>query len=120
MLKNLKGQEYEDMACVYLKKKSFKIKQRNYRAASGEIDIIATDGKTLVFLEVKGRANEKFGSPFEAVNKPKQVKIIKTALCFIKQNNMRPEEIRFDVVGIMPGNKIEHVKNTFQTEGYFY
>ncbi len=115
-----KGQEYEDLACAYLKKNGFSLKQRNYRSAGGEIDIIATDGKTLVFLEVKGRSNEKFGSPFEAVNKSKQIKIIKTALHFIKQNNIKPEEIRFDVVGIMPDSKIEHLKNAFQTEGYFY
>lgn len=107
------------MACVYLKKNGFTIKRRNYRAISGEVDIIAKDGKTLVFIEVKGRANEKFGNPFEAVNKPKQRKIIKTAISFIKQNKLKGEEIRFDVVGINHENKIEHIKNAFQTEGYF-
>ncbi|MBU2530824.1 MAG: YraN family protein [Elusimicrobia bacterium] len=114
------GQKYEDMACEYLKKNGFSIKQRNYRAVSGEIDIIATDGKTLVFLEVKGRSNEKFGSPLEAVNKPKQHKIIKTALHFIKQNKISCKDIRFDVVGINHENKIEHIKNAFQSEGCSY
>ncbi len=112
------GREYEDMACEYLRKKDFSIKQRNYRAVSGEIDIIAIDGKTLVFIEVKGRSNEKFGSPLEAVNKPKQRKIIKTAICFIKQNKMSGKDIRFDVVGIHPDNKIEYIKNAFESKGY--
>ncbi|MCK5583826.1 MAG: YraN family protein [Elusimicrobiales bacterium] len=114
------GQEYEDLACTYLKKNGFSIKERNYSSITGEIDIVAAQGKTLVFIEVKGRANEKFGSPFEAVNKPKQRKIIKTAICFIKQNKLKPKEIRFDVVGINPENEIEHIENAFQTKGYFY
>lgn len=108
------------MACEYLKKNGFSVIERNYRSVTGEIDIIAREGKSLVFLEVKGRRNEKFGSPFEAVNKPKQRKIIKTAICFIKQNKLRPEEIRFDVVGISSEDKIEHIKNAFQSKGYFF
>ncbi len=108
------------MACDYLKKNGFSVKRRNYRTLSGEVDIIAKDGKTLVFIEVKGRANEKFGSPLEAVTAPKQRKIIKTAIFFIKQNKLSPEEIRFDVLGIDPENKIEHIKNAFQTKGYSY
>ena len=114
------GRKYEDMACEYLKKNGFSIIERNYRSVTGEIDIVATHGKTLVFIEVKGRANDKFGSPVEAVNKPKQLKIVKTAICFIKQNKLNPKEIRFDVVGINPENEIEHIENAFQTKGYFY
>ncbi len=114
------GRKYEDMACEYLKKNGFSIIERNYRSVTGEIDIIAREGKSLVFVEVKGRKNEKFGSPLEAVNKPKQLKIIKTAICFVKQNKMCSEKIRFDVVGISSGDKIEHIKDAFQSEEYFY
>ncbi len=114
------GQDYEDMACAYLKKNGFSIIERNYSAVTGEIDIIACEGKTLVFVEVKGRSAESSGSPLEAINKSKQRKIIKTALCFIKRENLRPDEIRFDALGISSGNKIEHIRNAFQNDRYYF
>ena len=116
---NEEGKKYEDRACEYLKEAGFSLVERGYMTSVGEIDIIAYEGKTLVFIEVKGRASEKFGSPLEAINKSKRIKIIKTALCFIKRKNLRPEEIRFDAIGISRGG-IEHIRDAFQNDRYYF
>lgn len=66
------GIEGENAAAKFLEKKGYRIISRNYKTHIGEIDIIAQDGNTIVFVEVKTRGNESFGKPFEAVNKRKR------------------------------------------------
>ena len=77
------GRAGEDMACRYLLKNGYQILKRNYRAAGGEIDIIAKKGSHLAFVEVKSRRNTEFGYAAEAVNYAKQKKIINTARAFL-------------------------------------
>src|SRR5216117_3655283 len=68
-----RGARGEKLACRYLKRSGYKILLRNFRGRSGgEIDIVCRDNDTLVFVEVKTRAREDFGRPFEAVNREKQ------------------------------------------------
>ncbi len=106
------GKNYEKNAADYLKKSGFKIIEMNYLLPPvGEIDIIAKDKKTFVFVEVKFRKNKNFGSPCEFVNKSKQLKITKTALHYIKKNKIK-NDIRFDVISIC-GEVTEHIKNAF-------
>jgi len=102
------GQKGEDKAVRYLTKKGYKVLTRNYRCKYGEIDIIAEDNGTLVFIEVKARTSDIFGQGFEAVTKPKQQKLAKTAMHYMSENGEMPA--RFDVISIDRGI-ISHITN---------
>jgi putative endonuclease len=108
------GVKGEDIAEKYLKKKSYRIVARNFRCRLGEIDIIALDGKSLVFIEVKTRTNQKYGRPCEAVNALKIRHIMRTAACYTALSQCRYEDIRIDVIEIlMQDGKsyIHHIEN---------
>ena len=110
------GKKGEDFAADFLIKKGYKIKERNYKAALGEIDIIALSGATIVFIEVKTRSNLKFGLPFEAVTKRKQHQITKTALSYMSKNKISETAARFDIVSIiLKGENMEAelIENAF-------
>ena len=110
------GKRGEDFAADFLKKKGYKIKERNYRSPLGEIDIIAISGKTLVFIEVKTRSSTKFGLPFEAVTKRKQGQIAKTALYYMAKKKILEHAARVDVVSIISNGdtlKAELIENAF-------
>ena len=112
------GKKYEADAVDFLVKKNFKILEKNYRAKSGgEIDIIAVDRETVVFVEVKAREKMTGQHPFEAVDIRKQKKIIRAAREFLTSKNMWKNYMRFDVVGIITENrnilKIEHAVDAF-------
>ena len=102
----------EDAACSYLTHKGYRLLARNFRKPCGEIDLIMSDGKTLVFVEVKKRASRAFGGPVAAVTAAKQHKIALTAQYFIKENAPKFDSIRFDVVCLLPG-ETEHIENAF-------
>lgn len=95
-----------------MKTKGYTIIEYNFCCKSGEIDIVAMDGETLVFCEVKYRSNDRKGTPFEAVTIYKQKKICKTALYYITKHQIVDVPCRFDVVGIT-GDKIEIIQNAF-------
>lgn len=109
-----RGMQYEEIAAEYLRKKGFVILQRNFCSRYGEIDLVARDGRYLVFVEVKYRATDKGGHPLEAVDARKQRRILKTAdfycLCHGYGEDM---PCRFDVIG-MSGEEIIHVRNAFE------
>jgi putative endonuclease len=73
------GRDGESVALMFLKKKGYRILEKNFRTKVGEIDIIAEQDGTIVFIEVKARANHEFGHPFNALAPAKQGKIIQTA-----------------------------------------
>lgn len=106
------GTTYEQAAAIYLARMGYVILCLNYRCYCGEIDIIAKDGKTLVFIEVKYRATNKYGDPAQAVTTKKQVKIYKSAQCYLKQNHIADVPCRFDIVAIQ-GQQIRIIKNAF-------
>lgn len=110
-----KGIMGESKAVEYLKKKGYTIVERNYRTKVGEIDIIARKGNTLVFIEVKTRSNMNYGFPYEAVNKRKLDKIIKTSLIYIKQKGDKGYQVRYDIIEVFLSNdsKINHIENVF-------
>ncbi len=103
------GRMGEQEAAKYLKQKGYYIIQSNFRCKLGEIDLIAKHKDTLVFIEVKTRKNNLYGTPGQAVNKTKQKKIIKTALYYLKLNDLYHENIRFDIVEVWQHN--HRVKN---------
>jgi putative endonuclease len=107
------GQAGEGVAARYLERQGYIILERNFRLRLGEVDIIARDGKDLVFIEVKTRRTNTFGSPFEAVNVRKQQQIAKVAAAYVQGKEI---SVRFDVVAVyLKGQavQVEVVKNAF-------
>jgi putative endonuclease len=102
----------EEKAVQSLKEKGYRILERNYTNRFGEIDIIAEEQGSLVFVEVKKRASGRFGGPFSAIDKRKKDHLIKTALGYLKENKACNKRARFDVVGI-EGDRLQIIKNAF-------
>ncbi len=99
----------EAIAVSYLKDKGYEILQTNFSCKTGEIDIVAMDKDTLVFVEVKMRSNLRFGLPQEAVTKFKLLHMQRTALSYLKLNDLMDKvDIRFDCVAIL-GTKQDHI-----------
>lgn len=111
------GKNNELLAAIYLKRQGYHILEQNYRTRIGEIDIIARDNETIVFVEVKSRSSSAFGSPKYAVTLQKQRKISQVALYYLKSTHQSHIRARFDVVAIFSGsgrNSIELIKNAFE------
>ncbi len=115
------GFDKEKLTVDYLKDLGYDILETNFRTRYEEIDIIARDGNTLVFVEVKYRKSQSFGSPLEAVNYNKQRRISMGALSYLcmKKLSLDVTPIRFDAVGICD-DKITHIKNAFSYTGFGY
>ncbi len=110
------GKNSEKRAAIFLKKNGYTIIDKNYRCKQGEIDLIASDGDTLVFCEVKARSSKAFGTPLEGVTAAKAEKIRKTAEHYMHQKGITNVDCRFDVVAIDESEKepsIELIRNAF-------
>ena len=110
------GEVGENLACEYLRKQGYKILERNYRIRGGEIDIVAQDGSTLVFVEVKTRYSHDFGPPVESMTFWKIKALLKTARFYVQKINWGHREYRLDFIGLdfadSSGNpKVELIKN---------
>lgn len=109
-----KGTQYETKAAEYLKAQGFEILQKNFSSRFGEIDLVAREGRYLVFVEVKYRATARGGHPLEAVDAGKQRRIKKTADFYcLRYGYGEDTPCRFDVVGII-GEEMIHVRNAFE------
>lgn len=111
------GARGEDEAARFLEKKGYKVLERNFRCRYGEIDIVARDGKTVVFVEVKTRGSEAFGAPLSSVDARKQKKIALAAHFYIETNRLVDADLRFDAIGIEDREgklTFEHVKDAFE------
>ena len=111
------GEQGEALAVQLLKKAGYKIIETNYRTPLGEVDIIARDRDTIVFVEVKTRSSVHFGSPKWAVTPTKQRKISMVALAFLKATGQSTARARFDVVAVISNRDAPHVeiiKNAFE------
>lgn len=107
------GSLYENMAAVFLEQQGFLILERNYHDRRGEIDLIARDGRYLVFVEVKYRKNSRMGYPEEAVGCKKQQHIRHTAEYYLYSHRYCGDTpCRFDVVSIL-GEEIRLIKDAF-------
>jgi len=110
------GKMGEDIAIAFLKKKGYKIIERNYRCVFGEVDVVAHDRSDIVFVEVKSRRSEYFGDPTDAVDLNKQKKISKIALNYLNEKRLDNHDARFDVIAIKlspNGNTVELIENAF-------
>jgi len=104
------GRRGEEIALRFLKKKGYRIIQTNYVCKLGEMDIIAREKDTLVFVEVKARTSTQFGPPQLAVNAFKQRQLSKVALHFLKEKRIEDVKARFDVVAILLGPQTETIE----------
>jgi putative endonuclease len=110
------GEASEALAARMLRKRGYRIVETNYRTHLGEIDIIARDGDTIVFVEVKARQSERFGGPKWAVTPRKQRKISMVALYYLKTTGQGQAKARFDVVSIRAAPlrpEVEIIRNAF-------
>jgi len=108
------GKWAEDIACRYLRKLGYLIVARNWRWRGGEVDIVAKDGGTLVFVEVKGRRGGAYGAPEEAVDLRKRRHLWRTALAFLGEKAGKVP-VRFDVLAIGPEG-VKHIKHAFEKD----
>ena len=108
------GTEYEEVARDYLVGEGYEIVETNFRNRRGEIDIIAKDGETLCFVEVKYRKSKSCGDPLEAVNYRQQKNICQVALFYMMKKGLNEwTPCRFDVVSVC-GDEITLIKNAFE------
>ena len=115
--RNILGKQGERVAELFLKKKGYKLVERNYRCAAGELDLIMLDQRVIVFVEVKTRTGIGYGTPLEAVEGRKQQKMIYAAQFFVSTKKLSQREARFDVVGISWRGAqpiVEHIENAFE------
>lgn len=110
------GKEHEDKAVKYLEDSGYLIVERNFYCRQGEIDIIARDGKYLVFVEVKYRKDTKKGYPSESVTYYKRNRIIRASKFYMYKNRISDgQAVRFDVISITDDD-IELIKDAFWIE----
>ena len=97
------GRRGEDLAHRYLRSAGFTVVARNYRPSGGEaeVDIVARDNGTLVFIEVKSRASAEFGSPERAIDQEKQKRIVRAARSYATRAGVPWNEVRFDTISIV-------------------
>jgi putative endonuclease len=110
------GRQGEEIAATYLQQQGYEILTRNYRCRYGELDIICRKNGLIVFVEVKTRRSDLFGSPEEAITRSKIEHIKKVALHYMSENKAKYRETRFDVVTIMMRSDrpdINHIEAAF-------
>ena len=110
------GKLAEDLAADFLSRKGYEIIARNFRWQKAEVDIIAKFEGKIIIVEVKALATDAFKEPHEAVNKKKIRNIVTAADEFLKETE-REEEVRFDIVSVLPDEKgklqITHIEDAF-------
>ena len=116
------GNKGERLAARFLRRQGFKILARQYSNRFGEIDLIALDGRSVVFVEVKTRRSTAAGHPVEAITAGKQKKLTQVALAFLKRHALLEHPARFDVVTVLwpetSGKpEIKHYRNAFPPVG---
>ena len=111
-----KGEAAERRAEDYLKSLGLVIVERNFRTRFGEIDLVARDGETVVFVEVRFRSSNAFGLPQETVDAAKRRRIIRTAQAYVQSRRL-DAPLRFDVVALSPRGAL-HIPAAFDASGF--
>ena len=112
------GKEAEVLAAAWLKRQGYAITAQNVRTPLGEIDIVAQDGKTMCFVEVRARRSERFGTPEESITSTKLQHMLRAAQWYLQSRRWREETpVRLDVVTVRwsaAGEpRLNHIKNAF-------
>ncbi len=113
------GRWGERAAAAYLEARGYRVLATNVRTPVGELDLVARQGNTRVFVEVKTRRSRRFGSTLEAVDARKQRQVVRASQWYLAQQGLDECEIRFDVVGVDVENgelKIEHIPAAFEVD----
>jgi putative endonuclease len=114
------GRRGEELAAELLCARGYTIMERNFRCRAGEIDLVALDGPTVVFVEVRSRRGERAGTPFESVDARKQARLTLVARHFLAARRLGESDVRFDVVGVRFDREppaLEHVRSAFEAVG---
>jgi putative endonuclease len=122
MPKKSLGRRGEHAAAKFLKRLDYRILARGLDSRLGELDIIAVDGRTIVFVEVKTRTSTDAGHPTDAIDATKQRRMTQAALAYLKSHGLLHHAARFDVVAVIWAENstrptIEHFKNAFSPVG---
>lgn len=114
LAKDQLGRRGEATAAQFLERGGLRIVDRNWRCASGEIDLVAVDGSTLVIVEVKTRSSDDFGQPLEAISAGKLARLYVLASKWARAHDLRFSGFRIDAVGVLDDGRgaprIEHVR----------
>ena len=95
------GQRGEDIAAAHLREEQgYQILARNWRCPAGELDIVAREGETLAFVEVRARRGDRYGTPEESITPAKQAKLVELAQTYLQENDLSDENWRIDVVAL--------------------
>ena len=118
----LLGEQGEAVTARYLKRRGYKIVARGQRDSIGELDLVAVDGRTVVFVEVKTRRSHDAGHPADAVDEDKQRRLTRLALSYLKRHHLLEFPARFDVVAVTwPDERrkptLEHFQHAFEPVG---
>lgn len=107
------GKRGEELALSFLKRQGYRFVDKNFSCSFGEIDLVVKNKNTLVFVEVKNRISQRFGSPETAVTSRKLRSIVKTAQIFVKLNPKLPKKHRIDIIAIVTaqGGKLVSLKH---------
>lgn len=115
--KHALGRAGEQLAAEYLERHGLAVLARNWRCFLGELDIVGTDGRTVVFCEVKTRSGVDYGAPLDAVSPDKVRRLRDLAKAWLDEQRLRGCPVRFDVVSVLwpPGRpaRIEHLEEAF-------
>jgi len=114
------GRRGEALAEAFFAAHGCRTLARNFRCRAGEIDLVVSDGKTIVFVEVRSRRGDQAGTPLESVDRRKQVRVARVARYFLAAHRLGDRHTRFDVVGVRFDREppeIEHVPGAFEAVG---
>jgi putative endonuclease len=116
------GERGEDAAARFLKRQGYHILGQQVHTKGGEIDLVAVDGRTVVFVEVKTRHSTDAGHPADAVDDKKQARLTRAALAYLKANGLLEYPSRFDVVAVIWSDDasppvVEHFRDAFPAVG---
>lgn len=103
----------EDAAAQYLARQGLRVRERNFRCRFGEIDLIAEDGNTVVFVEVRQRSSAAFGGALASINAAKQARLVRTAQFYLAQHGAE-HPCRFDVVLLDGEAQMQWLRDAFQ------
>jgi putative endonuclease len=107
------GATGEDRAVSFLARRGLRIVERNYRCKVGELDIVARDGGVLVFVEVRSRRSDEFGSALDAISVHKRRKVTRVAAVYLAHRRPAFDQARFDVIAIT-GTELVHIKDAWR------
>lgn len=114
------GRRAEDLAATYLRRLGWRIVGRREKVLRGDIDIVAVDGRVVVFVEVRSRSDTRHGHPAETVGRVKQRRIAELATAYIRRHRLQDCQVRIDVVTVTFGESggepvVEHFENAFES-----